>query len=196
MKDKVFLYRFLRPIINFLFKLGFRPKYEGLENIPMEGRVILAGTHTSILDCFYLISSTKRSIHFLAKKELWDGPKKILFGHMGLIPVDRSKKDHNSLEMAEKYLNNDCMIGIFPEGTTEKKRGLLPFKIGAVKMAYDTKSPIVPFVILGKYKPFKKGITIKFLKPIQVNTPLEDANDKLRNIIKKEIDNYENANCL
>ena len=63
-------------------------------------------------------------MHFLAKKELWRGFKKILFANMGLIPVDRSKKDHNSLVKAEEYLNNECLIGIFPEGTTEKGRGL------------------------------------------------------------------------
>ena len=104
------LYRFLRPIIKFLTNTFIRPKYIGIENIPKEGRIILAGRHTSILDCFLLISATKRSVHFLAKKELWKGLKKILFANMGLIPVDRSKKDHNSLVKAEEYLNNECLI--------------------------------------------------------------------------------------
>ena len=46
------LYRFLRPIIKFLTNTFIRPKYIGIENIPKEGRIILAGRHTSILDCF------------------------------------------------------------------------------------------------------------------------------------------------
>lgn len=39
------LYRFLRPIFTFLMRLLFRPVYIGLENIPKEGRVVLAGNH-------------------------------------------------------------------------------------------------------------------------------------------------------
>ena len=180
------LYRVLRPIIKFLTNTFIRPKYVGLENIPKDGRIIIAGTHTNILDCFLLISATKRSVHFLAKKELWKGFKKIIFANMGLIPVDRSKKDHNSLIKAENYLENECVIGIFPEGTTQKKRGLLPFKIGAVKMAKDTNTKIIPFCITGRYRLFSKDLKILFGEPIIINKKdLEKENEKLRNIIKE-----------
>ena len=94
------------------------------------------------------MNSTKRSVYFLAKDELWKGPKKLFINNMGLIPVNRRQKDHNALATAEKYLNNGCVIGIFPEGRTQKGRGLLSFKIGAVKMAADTYTPpIIPFII-------------------------------------------------
>ena len=106
---------------------------------------------------------------------------------MGLIPVDRSKKSHNSLVRAEEYLKNECLIGIFPEGTTEKGRGLLPFKIGAVKMAKDTNTKIVPFCITGKYRLFSKSLKIEFHKAITIKGDLDKENDKLRNIIKEMI---------
>ena len=183
------LYRVLRPIIKFFVKVFIRPKYIGLDNIPEKGRIILAGNHTSILDCLVLIASTKRSVHFLAKKELWKGPKRILFGHLGLIPVNRRIKDHKSLEMAEEYLNRECVIGIFPEGTTEKKRGLLPFKIGAVKMAKDTDTKIIPFVIKGKYQLFSKKLQIIFDNPIVIQGDnLDKENEYLRNIIKELVE--------
>lgn len=188
-KKESLLYRFIRPIISFLFPLIFRPKIIGKENIPSVGKIILAGNHTSNLDCLLLISSTKRCIHFLAKKELFSGIKKIIFSNMGLIPVDRSKKSHNSLVMAEDYLNSNMVIGIFPEGTTEKEKNkILPFKIGAVKMAYDTKSNIVPFIITGDYKPFSNNLTVRFLKSISIN----DSNlgiqlKRLENIISSNM---------
>lgn len=183
------LYRILRPLIVFFVKVFIRPTYIGLNNIPTEKRIILAGNHTSILDPLVLITATKRSIHFLAKDELWHGPKKIIFSNLGLIPVNRRTKDHNSLIAATKYLNNDLVIGIFPEGTTEKGRGLLPFKIGAVKMAKDTNSKIVPFVITGKYHLFSKNLKITFLEPISIkNEDLTTENDKLRNIIKNNLE--------
>ena len=101
------------------------------------------GNHTHIFDSLLLISTTKRSIHFLAKNELWKGSKKIIFSNLGLIPVNRKAKDHKALESAINYLNNDKLIGIFPEGTTEKGKGMLPFKIGAIKMAKETNSKIL-----------------------------------------------------
>ena len=156
------LYRLLRPLIKLITNIFIRPKYIGLENIPKKGRIILAGTHTNNLDCFLLISSTKRSVHFLAKDELWRGPKKIIFSHMGLIPVNRRIKDSTPLRKACEYLNKEQLIGIFPEGTTEKGKGLLPFKIGAVKMAKDTNTKIVPFVISGDYKLFSKNLLSTF----------------------------------
>ncbi len=185
MKDAL-LYKITRPIITVLFKLFFTPKIIGKENIPKSGKVILAGNHTSNFDCLLLISSTKRNIHFLAKKELWNGPKKIIFANMGLISVDRKNKDHQALSSSIAYLENNLLIGIFPEGTTEKEGKMLDFKIGTVKMAKDTNSPIVPFIITGNYKLFSKNLRIEFLKPIMISGDLNQENINLRNIIEKE----------
>lgn len=181
MRESVF-YRVIRPFIWLFVHIFIRPKYTGLENIPKEGRIILAGNHISILDPLVLISSTKRSIHFLAKDELWKGFKKIIFSNLGLIPVNRRKKDAFALKKAEEYLENNMVIGIFPEGTTEKGRGVIPFKIGAVKMAYDTDSKVIPFAIVGRYGIFKR-IKIVFLKPIKINKNLQESSDYLRNLI-------------
>ncbi|MBE6138566.1 MAG: 1-acyl-sn-glycerol-3-phosphate acyltransferase [Firmicutes bacterium] len=181
----VLLYKILRPVITFLFKVLYRPKILGTENIPKNGRIILAGNHTHNLDCAILISSTKRNIHFLAKVELFKGFKKILFSNMGLIPVNRKIKDHNVLVHAYNYLENEKVIGIFPEGTHGKGK-ILPFKIGAVKMAYETKSDIVPFAITGTYKILSNDLKIVFGKPIKIESNnLDKENKKLRNIVVK-----------
>ena len=190
-KDKTILYRISRPIINFLVRLILRPRYYGLENIPKKGRIILAGTHTSIVDSWLLMSTTKRAVHFLAKDELWKGFGKVFFANMGLIPVNRREKDHNALAMAEDYLKKEWLIGIFPEGTTEKAfEVMLPFKIGAVKMAKDTDTQIVPFAIRGRYKVFGKKVGIIFGKPITIKGDLEKENERLTKIVselRKEI---------
>lgn len=180
MKGPVF-YRLVRPIISFLFKMCYRPVILGKEFIPKEGRVVLAGNHTNNFDCLLLISSTKRTIHFLAKNSLMKGFKKIIFKGMGIIPVDRSKKDPDSLNKAIELLKNEKVIGIFPEGTINRTNNItMPFKYGAVKMASVTSSIIVPFVITGKYCLFRKRIQIEFLEPYQIGTNLEEENRKLQ----------------
>ena len=105
---------------------------------------------------------------------------------MGLIPVDRKKRNHKALKAAESYLNQEKLIGIFPEGTTEKERGkILPFKMGALRMAKDTESPILPFAIKGRYTLFRKTITLIFGPPFLVTQELEIEREQLQNKIQK-----------
>ena len=177
------LYRFVRPIIKFLMKLLYRIEIVGSENIPLEEGVILAGNHKHNLDCMMLISSTKRTIRFLAKKELLDKCG-WLFKKMGIIPVDRKRKNKEALNEACSVLNNGGVIGIFPEGTFNDTEYITrPFKIGAVKMAHDTNSWIVPFAIIGKYKLFRKSIKVVYGKPYKLKkkSDLKKENNILMN---------------
>ena len=99
------LYRFTRPIIKLLMKIIFRPKLIGLDNIPLDGPCVLAGNHTSILDPVLIMSCTKRTVHFLAKDDLYKGLKGIIFKHMGIIPVNRKIHDKDALIKAKNNLS-------------------------------------------------------------------------------------------
>ena len=182
-------YKIVRPIALVLIKILFHPKVKGLENIPKTGRIVLAGNHTKFLDPVMLVGIVKRPIHFLAKKELFDGALSFLVKGMGCVPVNRKIHDKNALVSAIDYLNKDLCVGIFPEGTVNRTtdKVILPFKIGAVKMASETNSKIVPFVITGKYRIIGKRVTLEFLKPISVSKDLDKSNDKLMNIIETKI---------
>lgn len=186
--DPVF-YKIVRPFIKTFVKITFRPKMIGLDNIPKEGRVILAGNHTSNFDCILIISSTKRCVHFLAKDSLYKGMKKILFKNMGIIPVNRQIHDKQALNSAIDTLNKDRVIGIFPEGTINRTNDIImPFKYGAVKMASETDSLIVPFTITGKYKPFKNDLIIKFEPAYKLNSDdLTKENEKLMKIVENNL---------
>ena len=189
MKEPLF-YRIVRPIVTFLVKLVFRPNYIGLENIPKSGRIILAGNHTNNFDSPLLLSCTKRVIHYLAKEELIKGILGPGFKAMGIIPVNRSIHDKGALNSAINTLKEEKVIGIFPEGTINRTNDIImPFKIGAVKMAHETNTQIVPFTITGKYKAFKKDITIEFYKPIKLKSDdLTKENEKLMNFISKKLE--------
>lgn len=187
MKDEV-LYKISRPVIKVLFNFFYRPAYIGRENIPPSGSFVLAGNHTSYLDSLLLMSSYKRTIHFLAKDSLIKGVKGLIFKHMGIIPVNRKIHDKDALSETKKALNNNQVIGIFPEGTINRtKDTTLPFKIGAVKMAKDTDTLLVPFTITNKYKLFRKSVTIEFYKPYKVVDELDIENNKLRSFISSEL---------
>ncbi len=182
-----------RNKLDWLFRKLFRPTIIGAENIPAEGRIILAGNHTHFMDCITVAASTKRVIHFLGKSELLEAPWKPFFEPFGLIPVHRGQKDKAALSSAIEVLMDDKVIGIFPEGKvklkSEAQYTVTPFKFGAVKMAYTTDSKIVPFSITGKYKMFRKSIKIQFFEPIAISDDLEAENEKLTNIVAHGITN-------
>ena len=181
-------YTVMRGTLDFLFRVLFRPTIEGVENIPEDGRVILAGNHTHFMDCISVAAATKRCVHFLAKSELMKPPLKWFFAPFGIIPVHRGQKDKAALQSAIEVLEDDKVIGIFPEGKVNNETGtLLPFKFGAVKMASVTNSRIVPFVSTGKYRFFRKNIHIKFFEPVTVSENLEDANNMLWNVINDNL---------
>ncbi len=184
------LYKIVRPIITFLFKIVYQPKYKGTEYIPEKGRIVLGGNHTNNLDCLLLISSTKRVIHFLAKDSLINGKFGFIFKNMGIIPVNRSIHDKSALNNAINTLNEEKVIGIFPESTINRTTDtIMPFKIGCVKMAHDTDSYIIPFTISGEYKIFKKSIEIEFFTPYKTESDdLTKENERLMEFISSNLE--------
>ena len=183
MKEPIF-YKIIKALLYPIFRFVYKPTIIGKENIPKNGRVVLAGNHTNYFDCALIISSTKRFIHFLAKDELMKGPLKYFFKGFGIIPVNRKTKDKAALQSAIDALKENQVIGIFPEGTINRTDDvIMPFKFGAVKMASEADADIVPFVITGKYEAFKKSIKIQYFKPIKPSDNLEEANNQLMKVV-------------
>ena len=187
-KDRMF-YRIVKPPVTLLFKLLFRPKITGLEHIPQDGRILLAGNHTKWLDPVLLVVATKRQVHFLAKEELFHGITHFIVKGMGCVPVNRKIHDKNALESTYEFLEKDLCIGIFPEGTINRTEDtIIPFKMGAVKACSKTNTKLVPFIITGKYKLFRKGVKVEFLKPLKISDDLEKENKKLMDIVSKKLE--------
>lgn len=184
---KYILYRIVRTLGYPIFLLLYRPEFEGRNNIPKSGSVILAGNHTNNLDAAIMLAGPKRVVHMLAKKELFKSKiSNAFFRSMGCIPVDRKIHDENAKSEAIEVLKNNEVIGIFPEGTVNRTNDIiLPFKYGAVSFAKKTGAYIVPFTITGKYKLFRRSIKITYGKPYKVTDDLEIENKKLMNIITK-----------
>lgn len=115
--EKMTAYNILKPVLGFVYKLWYNPKIIGKENIPKEGPILVVGNHVHIMDQCNIIISTKRPLHYMAKKEYFDGKFAWFFKLVNCIPVDRSKKDEEATSLAIEVLKNNQALGLFPEGT-------------------------------------------------------------------------------
>jgi len=187
MKEKKGLYVFLKIIYSNLLKVLYRPVAHGTENIPNEGAIIFAGNHTHAFDPIVVMTFTDRIVHYMAKESLFKGLHGILFKNVGLIKVYRTQKNLKAVLEAEEILKNGGTVGIFPEGTRNKgTEELLKFRYGAVRIAKQSNSKIIPFAIKGGYKLFRRGLIIEFGKTIDVSKmEIEEANKFVRNEVLK-----------
>ena len=186
-------YKFFRPILGLIYRFYYNPKIIGKENIPKDGAIIIAGNHKHVMDQCGPILATKRPIHYMAKKEYFDGKFAWFFKMMGCISVNRQIHDDKAKEMAMNVLLDGKALGIFPEGTRNKTdKFLLPFKFGCVSMAKKTDAYIVPFSVVGDYKFRSKNLVYRIGKPFKVSDmELSEANKKLEqeigNLMKESI---------
>ena len=187
-------YKFFKGLLGWLYLFWYNPKIIGKENIPQEGPTLFCGNHRHVMDQCNVMMVTKRMIHYMAKKEYFDGKFAWFFKAVGCISVNRQIKDTESKNHAIDLLNKGFAVGIFPEGTRNKTLGtkdevpLLPFKYGAVSMASKTDASIVPFGVSGEYKFRSKDLVVKIGKPFKIgNMTYDEANEKLRKEILKLI---------
>jgi len=193
------LYKIARFFAFLLTKI-LRVEYIGTEKIPETGSLIIAGNHSSYLDPVLLGAMRKRSIHFMAKKELFKN--KILasfFRTLKAFPVDREKPGKSSISMALKILKNGNILGIFPEGTRYIESLGKPF-YGVGFFSFKSGAPILPVAIYGTAKASPKGkylshfsrIKVKFGNIIQ---PVKVYNKKSEKNLIKDI-TYQTMNQL
>ena len=181
-------YYIAKFILGPVFKIYYNPRIINKEYIKNDGPILIVGNHKHLYDQCLSIISTKRGIHYMAKKEYFDSFKtRWFFKSAGCIRVDRTKKDNDAVNSALNVLKDGGAIGLFPEGTRNKtKEFLLPFKFGAVSMAKKTDAYLIPFGITGDYKFRSKNLTIRYGKPFKVsNMDLEKANELLYNKVEK-----------
>lgn len=145
------LYRFAMTILPPIFKLFYRYKIIGKENIPQDGRVLICSNHTVYKDPIFLgLSAKPRQVFFMAKQELFKNKfVGFIIRKLGAFPVERAG-GASAIKHGIDLLENDEALGIFIEGTRSKTGELLKPKPGVILLSYDTKAPIVPMAIVGK----------------------------------------------
>ncbi|MBN1350281.1 1-acyl-sn-glycerol-3-phosphate acyltransferase [candidate division KSB1 bacterium] len=185
-----FFYKLSQRVVFIFLKLFFRLQIRGEQNVPGEGRIILASNHIAALDPPVIGASTRRMLFYLAKKELFSVPVlKSVIKRLNAIPVDRGAGDIKAIKIFTHALNNDNAALLFPEGTRSRDGNLGEAKEGIGMIALKTNSDIIPCLISGtdnlKQNFLKKnGISITFGNCINIE-PYKNMVLPKRDIYKK-----------
>ena len=141
-----------------VFKVVFGVRVVGRENVPRSGAYIVAPTHRSVLDVPFSAFITKRTVRFLAKKELFANPlAHKLFTALGAVQVERGTADRAALRTLEAELARGEPVAVFPEGTRESGPRLGTLFDGTAYLAVKLGVPIVPVGVGGSEHILPKG---------------------------------------
>ncbi len=166
------LRRFVVWFLTRIFRLFMKLEVRGLENFPMNGAVVVVTNHVNFFDVFPMQLSLPRPIFFMAKAELFKfAPVDIVLRNCGAFPVYRGEKDAWAMRHAQKVLDHKQTLGMFPEGTRSKGRGLAVAKTGSARLAIEANCPLMPMAIEGvdqffKHFPQRAHIVVTFLPPL------------------------------
>ncbi|WP_294881959.1 MFS transporter [Sulfurimonas sp. RIFOXYB12_FULL_35_9] len=175
-----------------ILKIRYRCTYIGLEHIPRDSPILLAGNHVSWIDWFIVQLPLEKRVVFLIDKDIYNNKfLKPIFKLGDLIPISQKASKDSFIETSMK-LKNGKIVAIFPEGEISRSSDIAKFYRG-YKFIDRSSATIVPFYIdgvfgslfarhKGEYKRNffrKREITLYFGEPISHDIKA----DELREIV-------------
>lgn len=173
-----FLHFIIRSVSFFIFRIVYRLKIEGRENLPPEGPAIILPKHQFWIDVPIAALALWRPASYIAKQELFAYPViRHFIAALGGVPIDRLKpvKSLDSFRYVERLLQKGDFIVLYPEGT------YYPHCMGRGKhrfiqrlLAFQEKKgrrepkpvPFVPMGIQFAEKKFRSAVNVKIGKPL------------------------------
>jgi 1-acyl-sn-glycerol-3-phosphate acyltransferase len=140
----------MRPLIGVGSRAFWGLELKGVENIPLDGGLIIAANHQSYGDPFWVAQPVKRPIRFLAWSEAFSWP---VVGRaislLGSWPL-HVEGNPAAIRRSLTWLRDGGILMIFPEGGRGLPDGsMVRMKGGAVRMALEAEVPILPVTIRG-----------------------------------------------
>ena len=190
----------LKSISFFLnkFIFGLDITYEGIGNIPKDGRLVVYSNHKSYSDAFPIIQIFNRAVTFTPKLSISRLPLVSLYlKSYKAFYIDRKniRNTAKSLNEAIETVKSGMAMIIFPEGSVKQRDHDLVtmMKPGSFKIALKAEAQILPIRIDGSdrirdrfpFKRTKRRITI--LKPIAYDDYKEKNTHEIASLVMDTI---------
>lgn len=139
-----------------LYKYYFRAEGEGIENVPTEGRAVMASNHagitpmdavTIVVDCVQNCNPPRMPRAVIEKMFTKLPYADVIMKRLGQVIGVRGN--------FEELLKNDEIVLVFPEGargmgkTFPNRYQLVKFNVGFVELAIEQEAPIIPVAVVG-----------------------------------------------
>lgn len=167
-----FLHYAARFVAAVLFRLFYRMKITGEENIPLNSGIMYMSNHASYLDPPLLSAmSWKRQLNFMARDTLFKNP---FFGGfiraVGAIPIKRGTVDRKSWGALIDRIAEGGAVVFFPEGTRTPDGEMREGKPGTGMLIHASRAKVLPAYIKGSYEAWPKGRALpRLFKTIEVH---------------------------
>jgi len=150
----------LRQLAKPLFALLTDLHISGAENIPDKGPLLVVGNHFSFTDPVAMLRIARWPLEFMAGAHPPHAPKISLFipSLWDVLPLYRGTGSTGALKAAAAILEQDGVLGIFPEGGNWAEV-LRPARPGTAFLASLTGAPLLPIGLhgLNDVFPFRPG---------------------------------------
>ena len=170
--------RFGYALIQFLVRMYYRflygVKVYGMENVPMEGAVIVACNHRTLSEPPMVGAFTPREMFYAAKQQLFAFPLGIIMRYVNGIPIRRTGSDKEAIKALSAALKEDKAVLIFPEGTRTLNPDDAQIKAGVGMLAVMGNADVLPVRVDGTGQPlhsfFHRGnMTITYGKVVRLS---------------------------
>ncbi|TDI34149.1 MAG: hypothetical protein E2P02_30875 [Acidobacteria bacterium] len=135
-------------------RLVYRPRVDGLENIPDNGPVLLAANHVTYVDAFILAATLARPVRFVMYYKFGKLPiVGTLLRWARVIPIAGRSENPEILRTAmdeiAEALDNGEAVCIFPEGSLTEDGEVRVFRKGIEHIVARTPVAVVPIGLSG-----------------------------------------------
>lgn len=142
-----------------------KPRATGLEHVPKSGGGVLALTHFGYLEFalaeWVIWRHNRRHVRFLVQERAFEKPGVgWLLRRMRHIPVDM-RSGGAAYAQAVQALENDELVGVFPEAGVSASFTVRELKSGAARLAAEAGVPLIPVAGWGGHRLLTKNRKVR-----------------------------------
>lgn len=174
--DATFLWKVMHFLLHWvIFPFCCRLTVTGRRHVPPEGGCLIASNHNPGPDYVILGYASPRQVFYMAKSEIFESNPLLakFLQQIGTFPVRRGERDLAAVSGAMELVEQEHVLGMFPEGTRSRTGMLGRGKSGVSRIAMQTGAPVVPAVVLNSEQIFKRfwpqsrpEIVVRFGEPL------------------------------
>lgn len=146
-----------RTLVNILTKT----EISNHRNYPNNGRLIVVANHTGVMETVLMTCFSPRPIEYMGSVDIPHEPQLAFFMNLyRYIPVYRGNVSISSMKAGLEVLNQEGVLGIFPEGGIWEP-AIRKAQSGVAWLSYHGRSPVLPIGFNSTAGKLKEAISFK-----------------------------------